>query len=355
MHDVATLKPRRGLPKDFAREVEQAEKEFAGTDNSGEAYVFLPAEEIKVRPVLFQPREFSFGIKDVDSEHVARLDREIRIRGELDPILVVRLGDEWVCVDGHHRLAAYKKNSWSEKLKCERFTGASVREAVDEGLRRNSRRQLTLENTDRQEAAWRHVVCHFGSKRDIARNCGVSESQVANMRRVKAAWGDEDLVGKRMRLGAPGGPGSVSWFRARALFLELDEEEASIEVKAQRLARSLKSRMTDKLRRNLHVAARALAIYSPELVQFIRDNEEAGVNKDADDDEPSSERLKIAAERARQEQVGADEGLRYRRERLEAELRAIDAELSHREQVGNISELTWKLWVAEDGDGNEVE
>jgi hypothetical protein len=53
--------------------------------------------------------------------------------------------------------------------------------------------------------------------------------------------------------------------------------------------------------------------------------------------------------------LGTDEKLRYKRERLEAELRAIDAELSHREQVGNMSELTWKLWVTKDDDTNGVE
>jgi hypothetical protein len=50
------------------------------------------------------------------------------------------------------------------------------------------------------------------------------------------------------------------------------EQAVDLEQKAQRLARSLSSRMTNTLTKDLKVAARALAIYSQELVEHIRNS-----------------------------------------------------------------------------------
>src|SRR5262245_2858552 len=62
--------------------------------------------EIKTIPSLFQPREFSFGLREVDNEHVKRLRSAAKYNdGELDPVLVVRLGEDWVCGDGDQRVA----------------------------------------------------------------------------------------------------------------------------------------------------------------------------------------------------------------------------------------------------------
>jgi hypothetical protein len=100
------------------------------------AFVHLRPDDIEMRPALFQPREFAYGATEVDGQYVERLVGEIGITGELDPILVIRLGEAWVCVDGHHRVKAYRKAKWEGTIKCEWF-GGSVREAVNEGMRRN--------------------------------------------------------------------------------------------------------------------------------------------------------------------------------------------------------------------------
>src|SRR5262245_13543196 len=88
----------------------EAEKAFARGDlkRSKRKYVSLRTSEIKERLELFQPREFGYGTRSVDPDWVKELARRIGIHGELDPVLVIRLGKEWVCVDGHHRIAAYR-------------------------------------------------------------------------------------------------------------------------------------------------------------------------------------------------------------------------------------------------------
>jgi Recombinase len=82
--------------------------------------------------------------------------RRIGIDGELDPVLVIRLGKEWVCVDGHHRIAAYPLRKHKKPIRCEWFTGTPT-EAVDESMRRNKKDTLPVPPADRREEAWRRV------------------------------------------------------------------------------------------------------------------------------------------------------------------------------------------------------
>jgi Recombinase len=82
--------------------------------------------------------------------------RRIGIDGELDPVLVIRLGKEWVCVDGHHRIAAYRLRKHKKPIRCEWFTGTPT-EAVDESMRRNKKDTLPVPSADRREEAWRRV------------------------------------------------------------------------------------------------------------------------------------------------------------------------------------------------------
>lgn len=309
---MSTLKFRGVLPKAYSTALNDAQRAFASTDNSGPPFVFLRLSEIEVNLALFQPREFSYSAREFDNDHVVKLMKEIGFKGELDPILVIKLGDEWTCVDGHHRLEAYRryfddekkleqlksfdKRFWKQKkLKCKRFTGTSVHQALDEALRLNSRQQLPLNNTDRQEAAWRHVTLDWGSLKSISETCGVSIPQVSLMRRVKNAWKDNGPVGERMRREFRKGPQSVSWLSARSLYQNWQDGEYNLEKDAQQLARTLQSRLTNKLRKNLTVSMRALQIYSPDLIEFIKKNESTAVDPE---DEAEADENAFALKRA---------------------------------------------------------
>src|SRR6185437_8324462 len=118
--------------KEFKEALVKAEQQLStdGRRADPAATVELLPSEIEMRPELFQPREFSFGLKETDPNHVKRLARAVGIQGELDPIVVIKLGKRFVCVDGHHRLAAYEVERWATPIRCEWF-GGTVREAVD--------------------------------------------------------------------------------------------------------------------------------------------------------------------------------------------------------------------------------
>jgi hypothetical protein len=137
----------------------QAEKEFAKSDlkRGKTKHVSIRTSKIKERLELFQPREFSYGARSVDPKWVRELARRIGIHGELDPVLVIRIGNEWVCVDGHHRISGYRLRNHKKPIKCEWFNGTPT-QAVDESMRRNKKDTLPIQSADRREEAWRRVL-----------------------------------------------------------------------------------------------------------------------------------------------------------------------------------------------------
>lgn len=274
---MATSKLRRAKPGEFITALREAEAVYGAAEKPQQ-----PGQEVRIAPSdiltdtrIFQPREFSYGWRDVDKKHVAELVKAISNTGELDPIAVVKLRhemgfDQWFVVDGHHRLAAYQQLKWKDPLKCIWLGGARLRDVLAEALRANVKTTLTLDNTTRQNTAWRYTLLGGMSKADVARVCNISESQVANMRRVSKAFKDPGPARDRLRLRCPGGPLETDWLTALMAFNDTPEKAVDLEVKAQRLARSLSSRMSDTLTKDLTVAARALAIYSAELVDHVK-------------------------------------------------------------------------------------
>jgi hypothetical protein len=234
--------------------------------SSGPTFVHLKPGAVQTRHELFQPREYVFSKAGLDSRYVSKLKTLIKTKGELEPILVVRLGEKWVCVDGHHRVAAYNGLSWSAAIKCEWFAG-SLREAVDESYRRNEIIKLEIPREDKYEEAWKRVVLGWGSKADIVKLCGVSGTLVSQMRRVKRRYEEDtdDLAAQFRERLAPRRLDEVSWSRARMTYLDLEPKEINKREEAERLAKSLRSRHTDTLSRDPKVTAQALALYDPLL------------------------------------------------------------------------------------------
>ena len=270
---MATSKLRASKPADFITAIKEAEKVYATAEKPQE-----PGQAVRIKPSdvftdtsVFQPREFSYGGREVDGKHVRKLATAISNTGELDPIAVVKLWrGQWYVVDGHHRLAAYQQLKWKDPLKCVWLGGARLRNVLAEALKANVKTSLPLDNTTRQNAAWRYTLLGGMSKAEIARACNISESQVANMRRVEKAFKEPGPTRDRLRRRFPGGPTDADWLTALLTFNDMPEKAVDLEERAQRLARSLSSRMSDTLSKDLTVAARALAIYSSELVDHIR-------------------------------------------------------------------------------------
>ena len=60
--------------------------------------------------------------------HLDDLVRRV-VRGEaIDPPLVMMIGEQWVCFEGHDRIAAYRTLEPKQTIKCEWFDG-TVHEA----------------------------------------------------------------------------------------------------------------------------------------------------------------------------------------------------------------------------------
>jgi len=143
----------------------------------------LPLDAIREAPSVFQARQTDAGSATQD-HHVRRLARAVRALPDgafLDPVLVVAIGPHFYCVDGHHRLAAYRVAGTDVPVPVEHFEG-SLKDAIREATSRNTKAHLPMAQGEKTEAAWRLVLLGKHSKREIALSAGVATATVANMR-----------------------------------------------------------------------------------------------------------------------------------------------------------------------------
>lgn len=247
-----------------AQELKKVEATIQRPPENKEAIVSLKPSQIFTRPELFQPRTFSAGLREHDSGYVKKLERRIKIEGELDALTVVKLDGIWTCVDGHHRLEAYRRQKWSAEISC-RWMAGSVKEAIDEGARENKKIKLEMAQSDKFEQAWIRVVLEWGSKQAIIKATGVSDGMVALMRRVKTSCEEKDKFGAELRAKI-GDLRQASWSFARSVYVNAEPKDWSAREAAAKLARRMSSRLTNLLSRDPQVTAHALALYDPDLV-----------------------------------------------------------------------------------------
>ncbi|TPL45439.1 ParB N-terminal domain-containing protein [Mesorhizobium sp. B2-4-6] len=240
----------------------------------------LHLQDIETVPVLFQPRG---GISE---RHVSELVKAIKAVGVLDPVTVMVVGrgvsitsagepspqvagSRFILIDGHHRIEAYGAAKWAAPVPVTYFEG-TPEEAVLVAGEANSKAKLPMDNTDRQNFAWRLVLIDRHSKAAVAKASGISEAQVSIMRRAKKALGEQ------------AGDFS-SWFRARLAANGKDhgnngedEREQWMQQVADRYADELTKKFSTKLALNPEIAAMALASYFgrklPEVYGFLRDH-----------------------------------------------------------------------------------
>lgn len=147
----------------------------------------LPVGAVRFAPAVFQVRWGSAPEGDTDATHVQALRRALEAKREgervLDPVTLFVVGRHAYCIDGHHRLGAYRAAKVAGPVPVEWFDG-TLEEAVAEAARRNQKLKLPMRPSERQEAAWRLVVLGAHSKRKTAEASGVSQRTVANMRAI---------------------------------------------------------------------------------------------------------------------------------------------------------------------------
>jgi len=167
----------------FVDAVERLEQQRARRKPTKDRPSSLLVSEIRTAPEVFQPRGL-FGAEHVDELHVKSLRQALEAHGRnaaLQPILVMWIGRKAYCIDGHHRLAAYKAHGKLKTLPVEWYD-KTVREAAEEAVRRNIEDKLPMRREAKLEAAWRMVVRCQASKSEITRATTIPASTIANMR-----------------------------------------------------------------------------------------------------------------------------------------------------------------------------
>jgi ParB/Sulfiredoxin domain len=279
---------------DTAKALQDAEARLERPEvNGGETvYIQVKPRDIGERLELFQPRRPGWGTRTLETAYVNELATRITRKGEIDPVLVVKLktgmtrrGYEWIVVDGHHRIAAYLKLNRKETIKCEWFAG-SAREATDESLRRNEKIHLRADQGDKAEEAWKRTLLGWGSKAEVVSLTGCGEGTVAKMRRTAlchqrhTAGAERTPQGEKLHKAFPRGLKYHKWSEVNRVLLDLSPQDWNSDDAAAKLSRQLVTRMTNTLSRNPEVTAHALWLYDrdlcPELVEALKKRMESG-------------------------------------------------------------------------------
>ena len=206
-------------------------------------------KDIRVEPDVFQPRG-----GELNEHHVGSLMKAIEDQGALDPLLVMQIGAEVFVIDGHHRLAAYRRKKFAHPIPVQWFEG-SIPDAVIAAGEANTKAKLPMDSVERGNYAWRLVQSGRYSIKRTAKAAGVSPRLVCNMRDVQKRLGEEVGVYRH-------------WWAAREAAegrtgrpLSDDEREARVDEMAEVYAERMFKTFGTKLSANLPISARALKRY----------------------------------------------------------------------------------------------
>lgn len=179
MTRILDIKEWEGI-KTLAGHTQQPSPEAA------EAITGLPLECITTHPSVFQPRlPLRADNTHKRKGHIAKLARALKDGESLPPLLIWKLKDQWVLLDGHHRLEAYRQvKEPSDTIPVRVFCG-TFHEALVESMACNRNDKLHMTKFEAQNMAWKLVTEETGlSLRDIERTTGVSRGTVSRMKQL---------------------------------------------------------------------------------------------------------------------------------------------------------------------------
>lgn len=238
----------------------------------------LEFSKVRTCPAVFQHRRPHDG----DSAHHIRAMADALSKGtakSLDAITVWWDGKGWTCIDGHHRLEAYRRSGvepWAS-IPVKVHPG-TLEEAIAEAARGNTRTKLPMTAHERMRAAWRLTCTTSLSKAAVVEACGVGDGTVARMRKVLKALQERGEEA----------PCDLSWWEAQAKAKgeDLPEgEEMSDEAKqamAKAWALAMRKSLPPGFETQEDIVAMALEILSPRLPVRLQEWWGAG---DDDEDE----------------------------------------------------------------------
>lgn len=238
----------------------------------------LALKEIHLRPAVFQHRSGNLAVSD---QHIMGLTKALLINPTqaLDPITVYWIGDRYVCIEGHHRMAAYKKTKYTPKIPVRVFRG-SLEDAIGMANKDNSKSKLAYSKNERLTAAWRVIISSPSLTREKQREyAGVSLSTVKTMRRVanQLAKSHPDLS-----------LGEVKWHQARDFAkgfkpkpdIGIDEYR---EAKTVQLAKLIRKHLGTRLTEDIDITVEALSRVHQELPFDIAEHMKDKASYDEDD------------------------------------------------------------------------
>ena len=260
----------RSLSKDWDSLTLQLEKRKA---RPSQVPSVLPLKLIKLWLGVFQHR----GRRGHDGEaHVRELAAAVKKSSTrtLDAVTVWWDGKGWACIDGHHRLDAYRAAAvgLDHLVPVQVFEG-SLEAAIERAATANTKDKLAMSSAAKSNTAWRLVSTTGLSKAATANASGVGESTVAAMRRVFALLSDRAKPVDEFSLSTGEDLRDLTWMGARGLAAgreppDFDREEAN-EEKAQEMALALRKALGKEGGKYPEILARALEIYDSRLLQRL--------------------------------------------------------------------------------------
>lgn len=222
---------------------------------------------VRVAVALIRREERLFQPRQLIEAHLSDLRQALGRSRELDALTVLQVGADPFVIDGHHRLTTYERAKTTDPIPVQYFTG-TVAEAVLEAGRLNHKAKLPMDNRARMNRAWQLVRLGCFTKREEREGSGVSDGQVAEMRRVLKALGEE-------------ADGHGEWWSALRAFKGMataDLDEAALKERLEAQAADYSNRLYKefgtKLTANPELAAMALGMHFgrnlPGLISYLR-------------------------------------------------------------------------------------
>lgn len=251
------------------------EREFSSNAQKIKKPRALKLTEIILRPDIFQQRMDQDEDRLRKDQHIENLVRSIKFKSNLDPILVLPYMGQFVCIDGHHRIAAYKAAKIKDNIPVEVFEG-TFKEALEVSLTQNIKDKLSMTRSEKTEAAWRFLNTGMYTWKELISISGCGRGTIQRMsKRIK----DMSMMGIEAE--------SLTWENARkwrteeqANFTD-EQEKALIHKEVQTISRMWGPRA----HKRTHIIAKALLIYSEQTARLLHEalEEEIGEKYEPDD------------------------------------------------------------------------
>lgn len=221
----------------------------------------LPIQAVNTLEAVFQPRQMT-GDEATSGKHLGELRRVLREQGSLDPITVLKVGGEWFCIDGHHRLEAYRQSGGRRTHIPVKIFNGTLADALQASIEVNAPDKLNLTHEDKLEAAWKLVLLGVASVSQISTTTTIAERSVQRMRRGL----------ERVRALHPSQPFETwTWARVKELLRgELKEGNTMWQdVKAKEWARQLAKTFCGLPSEHPQIFAQALLRYNADTAKAI--------------------------------------------------------------------------------------